>query len=132
MAHARRRRWRLRIRQRRVAEVHYSGTVISMRARTLLTSMRSASLDHDELRLPGKVKFKLLPQDRAVYLGSLRYHRDAYTVITRVEVIDDHERANRESRSAWAPRCSCGKRWSTRPAEPGSRQRVARRRTQSM
>ena len=67
-----------------------------MRARTLLTSMRRASLDHDELRLPGKVKFKLLPQDRAVYLGSLRYHRDAYTVITRVEVIDDHDRANRE------------------------------------
>ena len=41
--------------------------------------------------LPGKLKFKLRDGDRAVYIGTMRYHRDVYNGITKVELINEYD-----------------------------------------
>ena len=42
-----------------------------------------------ELVLPGSGKINLRPEDKAVYIGRLRYHRNEYNEITRLQVVDD-------------------------------------------
>ncbi|MGH8727367.1 MAG: hypothetical protein ACREV9_04240 [Burkholderiales bacterium] len=75
--------------QRRTKELYYSGSIV-------LTRSTARSPDPDWIELPGGIKFKIGAADRAVYLGTIRYHRDAYNGITDVEFIDEYEQANRE------------------------------------
>jgi hypothetical protein len=42
--------------------------------------------------LPGGLKVDLLPGDKAVYMGTVRYHRNEFMDITRVEIVDDFTR----------------------------------------
>jgi hypothetical protein len=48
------------------------------------------------IQLPGRIEYLVNAYDRAIYLGTIRYHRDGYNGITKVDSIDDVERANRE------------------------------------
>ncbi len=45
---------------------------------------------------PGRLKVALRPGDRAVYIGTLRYHRDEFFEITKVAVVDEYEAARGE------------------------------------
>ena len=45
---------------------------------------------------PGGLRVALKPGDRAVYIGTLRYHRDEFFEITRVDVVDEYGAANAE------------------------------------
>lgn len=45
---------------------------------------------------PGGLKAALKPGDKAVYIGTLQYHRNEFFEITKVVVVDDYERANAE------------------------------------
>ena len=47
-------------------------------------------------RFPGGLRVPLKPGDRAVYIGTLRYHRDEFFEITRVAVVDEYGAANAE------------------------------------
>lgn len=47
-----------------------------------------------DMKLPGGLQYTLKPDDRAVYVGTLRYHRDDYNAITKTEFINDYARAN--------------------------------------
>ena len=47
-------------------------------------------------RFPGGLWVALKPGDRAVYIGTLRYHRDEFFEITRVDVVDEYGVANAE------------------------------------
>mgnify|MGYP001434112348 FL=1 len=47
-------------------------------------------------RFPGGLKVSLNPGDRAVYIGTLRYHRDEFFEITRVAVVDEYGAAQAE------------------------------------
>jgi hypothetical protein len=44
--------------------------------------------------LPGGLKVNLQPGDKAVYMGTVRYHRNAFMDITRVEVVDEFNKEN--------------------------------------
>lgn len=68
--------------QPRTTTLLYSGTLITLRAITRATGRRSAELDKEEIKLPGGVKYSVTPTDRAIYLGTIRYHRDVYNEIT--------------------------------------------------
>lgn len=65
-------------------EMYYSGVQIWM---------QSAGHGIDQLNLPGGAVFNLRSGDKAVYIGTLRYHRDIYNTITKVEYVDDYVRA---------------------------------------
>jgi len=45
---------------------------------------------------PGGVQVAARPGDRAVYIGTLRYHRDEFFEISRVVVVDEYAQANAE------------------------------------
>ncbi len=47
----------------------------------------------DMLCLTHKISDRL--DDRAVYVGTVRYHRDDYNTITKTEVINDYARVNK-------------------------------------
>ncbi len=49
-----------------------------------------------EARLPGGFKIDIRPGDRAVYVGTIQYHRDEFFGITRIEVVDEYGRTNAE------------------------------------
>ena len=45
---------------------------------------------------PGGYKVNIRPDDKAVYIGTLRYHRNEFFEVTRIEVIDEYERVKAE------------------------------------
>jgi hypothetical protein len=49
-------------------------------------------------RFPGGLRVEVEPGDRAVYIGTLRYHRDEFFEITRVTVVDEYGAADAEFR----------------------------------
>lgn len=47
---------------------------------------------------PGGLKASLKPGDKAVYIGTLQYHRNEFFEVTKVVVVDDYDRASAEFR----------------------------------
>ena len=47
---------------------------------------------------PGGMNVPLRPGDKAVYIGTIRYHRNEFWEITKVAIVDDYDRANVEFR----------------------------------
>lgn len=45
---------------------------------------------------PGGFQVAAKPGDRAVYVGTLRYHRDEFFEITRITIVDEHREASAE------------------------------------
>jgi hypothetical protein len=56
---------------------------------------------NDSATFPGTFAIDIQPGDRAVYLGTLRYHRNEFMETVRVEVIDDYEREAAEFAKAY-------------------------------
>jgi ribosomal protein S25 len=55
---------------------------------------RNTTIHTNRLFLTGDMVYKFQPGDKAVYVGTLRYHRDAYNGITKVSHINEYARAN--------------------------------------
>lgn len=55
----------------------------------------------DEAFLPGGFRVEIRPGDRAVYIGTIHYHRDEFWQITKVEVEDDYERVRADCERRW-------------------------------
>lgn len=85
-------------RQPKSSTMIYSGSYILVRSAMYAGGYmgRDVTIDHAQLNMPGGLKYTLKPDDRAVYVGTLRYHRDDYNAITKVEVINDYKRVNKE------------------------------------
>jgi hypothetical protein len=85
-------------RQPKSSEIIYSGSVVLMRSAAHYGGYmgRNVTIDHRQLNLPGGIKYTLKPDDRAVYIGTIRYYRDDYNAITKVDLINDHKRVNKE------------------------------------
>jgi hypothetical protein len=52
--------------------------------------------DVNQVYFPGSLLVPLKAEDKAVYIGTLQYHRNEFWEITKVAVVDDYERANAE------------------------------------
>lgn len=59
-------------------------------------SGRPLMFDDRELRLPGGFVVRVLPSDKAIYVGTLRYVRDGFGALRPLQVIDDYDGARRE------------------------------------
>lgn len=70
------------------------GTITTRRVTTKVTK-RQVTEDVAEILLP-RVEFDLRPTDKAVYVGTLRLHRDEFNEVTRAEILDHHSRASAE------------------------------------
>ena len=63
---------------------------------------------------PGGLKVPLQPGDRAVYIGTVRYHRNEFWEITKVAIVDDYDRANAEYRKKFGAKAPLRKALLTR------------------
>jgi hypothetical protein len=64
-------------------------------------SARSGT-DHTELLFPAPLEFDVRPGDSAVYVGTLRLHRDEFHEVTKVELRDDYAEAAAQFRNKFA------------------------------
>lgn len=70
--------------------------------------------------LHGQFRVDVRPGDRAVYIGTIRYHRDEFFSTTRVEVRDDHAAAQAEFQRRFGPGMSLRKSLA-QPVRSGAR-----------
>jgi hypothetical protein len=66
----------------------------------VIAGMMMLSLGHgtpDQAYFPGGLKANIRPDDRAVYIGTIRYHRNEFFEITDAEIVDDYDRVKAES-----------------------------------
>lgn len=54
-----------------------------------------------ELRFPTPMEFEIRPTDTAVYIGTIRVHRDEFNSVTKMELIDQSGAAAAEFRSRY-------------------------------
>ena len=55
---------------------------------------RQSVMDHTELLFPGPIELDIRPADRAIYVGTLRLHRDEFHEVTKAEVLDHFNAAS--------------------------------------
>lgn len=53
---------------------------------------------------PGGLKVSLKPGDRAVYVGTVQYHRNEFFEVTKAAIVDDYDRANAEFKKKFGAR----------------------------
>jgi hypothetical protein len=76
-------------------------------------------------RFPGGLRVALKEGDRAVYIGTLRYHRNEFFDITDVQVVDEYTAANAEYAKRFGNGVPLSKALMALPkARPGTGKRV--------
>lgn len=58
---------------------------------------------------PGGLKASIKPGDKAVYIGTVQYHRNEFFEISKVEIVDDYDRANAEYKKKFGNKYSLRK-----------------------
>jgi hypothetical protein len=83
------------VKRKRFQDMHYSGALILMKSTATHSGYmgRTTTINTGQLRLPGKTIYKIRPEDKAVYIGTLRYNRDDYNAIKRVQHVDEYNEA---------------------------------------
>ena len=82
------------LRRKRSDTLIYSGSIILTQS-AMAGHGRRASVDVERLILPGGLKYQVQPSDKAIYIGTLRYHRDDYNAITKVDLLDEFDKAKK-------------------------------------
>ena len=94
--------------------LYYSGGIIVMddrinSANGLFTagiiSIRSA-IRNDHMKLPGTIKIKNPDDAKALYIGTIRYQRDEFLDIKKVDVINQYKKANNVFQNKYKTRIS--------------------------
>lgn len=82
------------LRRKKSDTLIYSGSIVLTQS-ALVGHGHRASVDVGRLILPGGLKYEVQPSDRAIYIGTLRYHRDDYNAITKVDLLDEFDKAKK-------------------------------------
>ena len=61
---------------------------VTMELAARAVSARQSVMDHTELLFPGPIEFDIRPADKAIYVGTLRLHRDEFHEVKKAEVLD--------------------------------------------
>jgi hypothetical protein len=73
--------------------------------------------EYNKAYFPGGLRASLQPGDKAVYIGTLQYHRNEFFEISKVVVGDDYERANAEFKNKFGAKIPLRKALLTRAQE---------------
>lgn len=71
------------------------------------------SRETNQVYFPGGLLVPLKNGDKAVYIGTIRYHRNEFWEITKVAVTDDYDNANAEFKKKFGARYSLRKAYVT-------------------
>ena len=67
-----------------------------------LVSRGRSGVDQTELAFPVPIEVDVRPGDKAIYVGTLRLHRDEFHEVTKAELRDDYNEAMAEYRKRFA------------------------------
>jgi hypothetical protein len=81
------------LRRKRREALIYSGSLILTQS-ALVGHGRRAGVNMERIILPGGLTYDIRGSDKAVYIGTIRYHRDDYNAITKIDVINEFKKAN--------------------------------------
>lgn len=70
------------------------------------------------VHFPGGLQVDVKPGQRAVYIGTLRYHRDEFFEVTRMSVVDDYREANAQFGAKFGKQMPLSKALMTRAKKP--------------
>ena len=73
----------------------------------IIAGMMYLSLGHglpDAAYFPGGLEARIRPGDKAVYIGTIRYHRNEFFEVTDTEIVDEYDRVNAEFTSRFGNR----------------------------
>ena len=81
---------------------------VTMSFKMRAVSARQTAVDQAELMFPSPAELDIRPGDKAIYIGTLRMHRDEFHEVTKAEIRDDYAAAladyKKKFGSAPAPR----------------------------
>lgn len=60
--------------------------------------------DANKAYFPGGAKVSVAPGDKAIYIGTIQYHRDEFFNVTKVAIVDDYARASAQFKSKFGGR----------------------------
>lgn len=82
------------------APMYYSGGMVWMQSAATYSGFmnRRTTVQTDHLYLPSQYTFAVEPKDKAIYIGTWRYHRNEFNQIKKVEYIDEYPQALRAYR----------------------------------
>jgi hypothetical protein len=80
-----------------------------------VVSRRQAVSEQTELLFPAPAELDIRPSDKAIYIGTLRLHRDEFHEVTRAEVRDDFAAANAEFKKKFGAGASLRKALMRKP-----------------
>jgi hypothetical protein len=69
---------------------------VTMEWSSQVTGPRTMSVDSVELKFPAPLELDIQPGDQAIYIGTLRLHRDRFHTLLGAEVLDHHAAAQPE------------------------------------
>jgi hypothetical protein len=79
------------------------GGGVAMNLDLRAVTARQAVLDRSDLHLPVPLEFDFRPGDRAIYIGTLRIHRDEFHSVVRAEVRDEYAATAAEHSRRFGP-----------------------------
>ena len=92
------------VKRKRSMPLYYSGAHLYLESSATTEyrgsiHSRSTTFNVNRLFMPGDLVYTLQPGDKAVYVGTLRYNRDAYNGVAKAVYINDYARANAKSQA---------------------------------
>lgn len=87
--------------KRRMSEpIYYSGALIMLESSASRSGYMNnrTTINQRNLYLPGDRIYTVKPGVKAVYVGTIRYYRDDYNAIKKVEHVDDYAKAEADFR----------------------------------
>jgi hypothetical protein len=72
------------------------GGYIPMQFNMRLTGPRSVTVDDARIEIPGVLRYDIRPGDKAIYVGTLRLHRDEFNSVIKADFVDEYESAAAE------------------------------------
>ena len=74
------------IKSKRAKDLFYAGGVVML---------GNGSNTITQKQYPGGLKYTLKPGVKAIYVGTIRYHRDEFNSITKVELVNEYNKASK-------------------------------------
>lgn len=77
----------------------YIRTQFNMR----LLGPRSVTVDEARIEIPGGLRYDIRPGDKAIYVGTLRLHRDEFNEVIKADIVDEYEAAAVQFKKRFGP-----------------------------
>jgi len=77
----------------------YIRTQFNMR----LLGPRSVTVDEARIEIPGGLRYDIRPGDKAIYVGTLRLHRDEFNEVVKADFVDEYDAAAAEFKKRFGP-----------------------------